>query len=257
MRVMNQALRPLIGACVVYFDDILIYSKTEADYLIHLRSVLSILRAENFYGAPNKCIFFAKSVLFLGYRISGDGISVDDSKIQVIVDWPTPTTITAIRSFHGLASFYKRFIPHFSSIMAPITDCMRGSSFTWSQAAEATFILIKMKLTTALILVLPDFSLPFELHCDASKVGIGAVLSQDNRPVAYFSEKLTGPHTRYCAYDVEFYAVVRAIRHWRHYLFQHELSSSRIMIHLSTSAARIMCLPVMPPGQRISNNLYL
>ncbi|GFP87616.1 retrovirus-related pol polyprotein from transposon gypsy [Phtheirospermum japonicum] len=106
--------------------------------------------------------------------------------------------------------------------MAPITDCIKGKNFHWNEAAENAFTCIKQKLISAPILILPDFNTPFEIHSDASKVGIGAVLSQDGRPVAYFSEKLTGPRSRYCAYDVEFYAVVRAVRHWRHYLFQRE-----------------------------------
>ncbi|GKA52991.1 putative nucleotidyltransferase, ribonuclease H [Tanacetum coccineum] len=129
-----------------------------------------------------------------GYVVSGDGIQVDESKVAAVQEWPTPTTITEVRSFHGLASFYRRFIPNFSSIMAPLTYCMKRKSFVWIK----------------------------ELHTDASKVAIGGVLSQGGRPVAYFSEKLTEPKSRYTTYDLEFYAVVQAVKHWRHYLFHKE-----------------------------------
>ncbi|KAJ9552872.1 hypothetical protein OSB04_016917 [Centaurea solstitialis] len=223
MCVMNQLFRPFIGKfVVVYFDDILIYSATFGEHLDHVRQVLTLLRRDKFYAAIKKCVFMVPKVLFLGYVISGEGIQVDESKVTVVKQWPTPKTITDVRSFHGLASFYRRFIPHFSSIMAPVTDCMKGKTFVWTDAAESAFQLIKEKLITAPILVLPDFSQAFELHTDASKVGIGGVLSQGGRPIAYFSEKLTGPKLRYSTYDVEFYAVVQAVKHWRHYLFHKE-----------------------------------
>ncbi|KAJ0735706.1 putative nucleotidyltransferase, Ribonuclease H [Helianthus annuus] len=223
MRVMNQLLRPFIGKfVVVYFDDILIYSASFSDHVVHVRQVLALLRRDRFYAATKKCVFMTPKVLFLGYVIFGDGIQVDESKVAAVQNWPTPTTITEVRSFHGLASFYRRFIPHFSSIMALVTDCMKGKTFVWTDEAELAFQVVKEKLTTALILVLPNFSQVFELHTDASKVGIGGVLSQGGRPVAYFSEKLTGPKLRYNTYDQEFYAVVQAVKHWRHYLFQKE-----------------------------------
>ena len=154
--------------------------------------------------------------------VSKDGLAVDNKKVAAIEQWPQPTSITAVRSFHGLPSFYRRFIPHFSSIMAPITDCMKGTKFTWTTDVESAFMEIKRRLTIAPLLVLPDFSLPFELHCDASKTGIGAVLSQSGRPVAYFSEKLSTAKHRYNTYDMEFYAIFQAVKHWRHYLFHRE-----------------------------------
>ncbi|CAA7042010.1 unnamed protein product [Microthlaspi erraticum] len=223
MRVMNQALRPFIGRfVVVYFDDILIFSSSMSDHLQHLRDVLLVLRRDKLFGAIQKCAFGESQVLFLGYIVSQHGLSVDPAKVEAIRSWPTPRTVTEVRSFHGLASFYRRFIHHFSSIMAPLTDCIKTSHFTWTPAAEEAFQTIKTKLTTAPILILPSFTTAFELHCDASKSGIGAVLSQEGKPVAFFSEKVAGSRLRYSTYDVELYAVVQAVKHWRHYLFHRE-----------------------------------
>jgi hypothetical protein len=137
MRVMNQALQPYIGkSVVVYFDDILIYSVDLRMHLQHLREVLTVLRKEQFFAAKGKCVFLSNQVLFLGYIVSSEGLSVDESKIEVIKQWPQPQTMTDVRSFHGLASFYRRFIPHFSGIMAPMTDCIRNNKkFVWTPKA--------------------------------------------------------------------------------------------------------------------------
>ena len=215
MRVMNQSLRPFIGKfVVVYFDDILIFSKSLAEHLEHLEAVLLILRRDQFYATMKKCEFGSPKVHFLGYIVSAEGLAVDPSKVDAIKTWPTPSTLSETRSFHGLASFYRRFVPQFSSLMAPLTDCIRRDGvFAWTPAAATAFETIKSKLISAPILALPDFTQVFELHCDASKLGIGAVLSQRNRPIAFFSEKLAGARLRYSTYDVEFYAVVQAIKH--------------------------------------------
>jgi len=223
MRVMNEICRPFIGKfLVVYFDDILIYSTSHNLHVQHLREVLTVLRREKFFAAANKCVFMTDRVIFLGYVVSKDGISVDESKVEAILNWPVPRNIHEVRSFHGLVSFYRRFIPNFSILMAPITDCMKAGNFLWTEVASEAFQQVKQKMTSAPILILPDFTQPFELHCDASKIGIGAVLSQEGRPVSFFSEKLSGSKSSYSTYDIEFYAIVRALKHWSSYLAYNE-----------------------------------
>lgn len=191
MRAMNQILCPFIDKfLVVYFDYILIYSATPKLHLEHLKAVLEVLRKEKFYAGIKKCSFMTNQVLFLVILVSKEGIIVDDSKVATIRSWHIPTSLHEVRSFHVLVSFYRRFIANFSTIMSPITDCMKTRKFVWNDEATKTFELIKQKMTTAPVLVLPDFNKSFELHCDASKVGVGAVLSQEQRLVAFYSEKL-------------------------------------------------------------------
>ncbi|KAJ9567692.1 hypothetical protein OSB04_003658, partial [Centaurea solstitialis] len=205
MRLMNEVLRPFLGDfVVVYFDDILVYSK--------------VLRSQKLYGKLEKCEFFSPKVTFLGYVVSKDGISVDESKVVAIKSWPVPSSATEVRSFHGLASFYMRFVKNFSTIVAPLTECTKQGSFEWTQSAQNAFEKIKECLCTSPILALPDFNQLFEVECDASGVGIWAVLVQNKRPIAYFSEKLNDSKKNYSTYDKEFYAIVRALDHWSHYL---------------------------------------
>jgi hypothetical protein len=223
MRVMTQLLRPFIDKfVVVYFDDILIFSRNFSEHLQHIRQVMEVLRFESLFINLKKCTFAQDSVLFLGFIISAQGISVDSSKIQAITDWPIPTNVHDVRSFHGLASFYRRFIKDFSAIMGPIIECTKVGSFSWSPAAQQAFEVIKSKLTETPVLKLPDFAQPFEVACDASHVGIGGVLSQQRHPIAYFSEKLNETRRRYPAYDLELYAIIQSLKYWRHYLINRE-----------------------------------
>ena len=210
MRFMNQVLKPFTGKfVVVYFDDILVYSKDKVAHVEHLRAVLQLLRQNQLYANAKKCRFMVDSLEFLGFVVSAKGVEVDPVKIEAITSWPNPKTLTEIRSFHGLATFYRRFIKNFSTITAPLTECLKGGRFTWNSEAEESFQVIKKMMTQAPILALPDFEKLFEVDCDASKIGIGAVLSQEGRPVAYFSEKLNGARQNYSTYDLEFMLLFR------------------------------------------------
>ena len=223
MRLMNQVLRPFIGKyVVVYFDDILIYSRSEADHMVHLRAVLEVLEENKLFINFKKCSWLTERLLFLGFVISSEGILVDEEKVRAIREWPTPKTVGEVRSFHGLATFYRRFIRDFSSIVAPITECLKKGKFQWSEAADTAFAVIKEKLCTTPVLALPSFEKLFEVECDASGIGIGAVLSQEKKPVAFFSEKLSDARRKWSTYDQEFYAIVRALKNWEHYLIQRE-----------------------------------
>ncbi|KAE8695306.1 hypothetical protein F3Y22_tig00110721pilonHSYRG00071 [Hibiscus syriacus] len=196
MRFMHQVLRPFMGKLVVvYFDDILVYSPTWTSHFDHLRAVFEMLKTECLFVNQKKCSFFPTSVTFLGFVVSTDGVHADQSKVDAVMEWPRPKTLHDIRSFHGLASFYRRFIRNFSTLIAPITECLKGRDFQWSEEAEASFQLVKQKMTEAPVLALPDFDKVFEVNCDAYGVGIGGVLSQAGRP---------------------------SLKHWRHYLVQKE-----------------------------------
>ena len=224
MRLMNHVLRAFLGKfVVVYFDDILIYSKCLDDHVEHVRCVLDVLRAESLFANLKKCTFCMEKVVFLGYVVSANGIEVDEEKVKAIREWPTPNNASEIRSFHGLASFYRRFIREFSSIATPLNEIVKKNiGFTWGDAQEHAFNMLKEKLCNAPLLVLPNFEKTFEIECDASGIGIGAVLMQEGRPICYFSEKLNGAALRYPTYDKELYALVRALQTWQHYLWPKE-----------------------------------
>jgi hypothetical protein len=224
MRLMNHVLRPFIGKfVVVYFDDILIYSRTLHEHVSHIEQVLLVLRKEQLYANLEKCTFCTDKLVFLGFVVSTHGIEVDESKIEAIKNWPTPINVSQVRSFHGLASFYRRFVKDFSAIASPLNELTRKNvQFVWGQSQENAFQELKKRLTEAPLLALPDFTKAFEVECDASGIGIGGVLMQEGKPVAYFSEKLNGAQLNYPVYDKELYALVRVLEVWQHYLWPKE-----------------------------------
>jgi len=178
MRLMNEVLRAFIGRfVVVYFDDILMYSKFLDGHMDHLRVVFNALRDAYLFGNLEKCIFCTYQVSFLGYVITPQGIEMDKSKVEAIKSWPVPHTITQVRSFLGLAGFYRRFVKDFSVIAAPLHELTKkGLVFHWGKAQGTSFDTLKDKLTHMPLLQLPNFGKTFDLECDASGVGIRGVL---------------------------------------------------------------------------------
>jgi hypothetical protein len=151
-------------------------------------------------------------------------LMMDPNKVEVIKKWPSPRNIFEVRSFHGLASFYRKFIKKFSGISATMMDTVkkRHKYFHWTEEAEKSFSLLKRKIMEQLVLVLLDFQNTFQVKCDASRFAIGAVLSQEDRLISYFGEKLNEEKEKYSTYYKEFYAIIHALKKWRHYLIPEE-----------------------------------
>jgi hypothetical protein len=189
MYLMNSVfMQELDKFVVVFIDDILIYSKNPEDHAKHLHVILQRLRDHHLYAKFSKCEFWLDIVKFLGHTISGDGISVDPSKVQEVMDWKPPATVHQIRSFLGLAGYYRHFIPDFSRIAKPMTELLKkGVKFSWDQKCDDAFHILNDHLTTAPVLAQPDVSKPFDIYCDASGTELGCVLMQDNRVIAYAS----------------------------------------------------------------------
>ena len=180
MRTMNQVFRSRIGKFVIiYFDDILVFSKTMEEHVEHLKVILDILQAERLFINPEKSEFCKDKLIFLGSVISANGLSMDPEKVKAILEWPIPQNITEVKSFHGLVNFYKRFIRNISGISTPLTDCTRGKIFNWTKVATVRFEQLKKRVTEAPILTLPDFDKIFTVECDASRVSIRGVSSQE------------------------------------------------------------------------------
>ncbi|GJP49623.1 hypothetical protein CLOM_g8809 [Closterium sp. NIES-68] len=195
--------------------DILVYSKTEEEHTQHLKWVLGKLREHKFDARLWKCHFYKRELEYLGHLVGNNRLKVDPKKMVAVQNWPVPQDVGQIRSFLGLANYFRRFLENYSTVVAPLTALTRkGSAWEWTRQCQEAFDKVKTKLTNAPVLVLPDLSQPYEVVTDASTVGIGAVLLQEGRPVAFESRKLSSAEQRYTTLEQELLAVVHALRTW-------------------------------------------
>ncbi|GJT58364.1 putative nucleotidyltransferase, ribonuclease H [Tanacetum coccineum] len=221
MDLMNRVFHEFLDKFVIVFiDDILVFSKSKEEHEEHLRTVLQILRQEKLYAKFSKCEFWLSKVAFLGHIVSAEGITMDPAKVEAITKWPRPTSVTEVRSFLGLAGYYRRFVEGFSRLALPLTKLMRkGEKFVWNEEREKSFEELKQRLVSSPILTLPSGSGGFQIYSDASKKGLGCVLMQHGKVIAYASRQLKPYEVNYPTHDLELAAVVFALKIWRHYLY--------------------------------------
>ncbi len=219
--LMNDIFRKwLDDFVVVYIDNILIYSGSLEEHEEHLHKVFQRLSENKLYAKLEKCKFGVMEVDFLGHRITQKGLKMDDHKVKAILDWELLKSVPALRSFLGLASYYRKFIKNFAKIMAPLTNLLKKSTiaYEWEEACDEAFETLKGILVKASVLKLPDFDNEFEIHSDASNFVIGGVLVQEGRPMAFESKKLSETERRWPTHEKEMWAVIHCLKTWGHYI---------------------------------------
>lgn len=224
---MNEVFKDYLNKFVlVYLDDILVYSKSAEEHEEHLRLVLQRLREHKFYANIRKCKFNQHEVEFLGHIVGANGVKVDPRKVKTVQEWPVPQDVHQLRSFLGLSNYFRKFIQGYSSLVRPLTDMLRKGgnvSRDWTAEAQQAFEGVKYSLTNAPVLTIPDLQAaqdgtPFEVVTDASKYGVGGVLLQGGKPVAFESKKFLPAEMNYSTSEKELLGVIHALKTWRCYL---------------------------------------
>jgi hypothetical protein len=217
--LMNHVFHPFLRHFVlVFFDDILIYRKTWTDHLTHVDQVLHLLSQHQLFLKQSKCAFGASEVEYLGHLVGKDGVRVDPKKIEAMQDWPHPKTLKILHGFLGLTGYYRKFVKNYGKIAAPLTALLKKNSFTWTPATAQAFQTLNMAMCTTPVLALPDFTKTFVLECDASGKGIGVVLMQEGRPLAFTSKQLSERNLGKPIYEKEMLAILHVIDLWHPYL---------------------------------------
>jgi hypothetical protein len=221
MNLMNKLFMNYLDKFVIVFiDGILVYSKDQVEHAKHLRIVQQILREHQLYAKFSKCEFWLDKLEFLGHVITKEGIAVKPRKVQAVLDWKAPKNVKEIRGFLGMAGYYRRFIEGFSKIAGAMTKLLRKDlPFEWTEKCEQSFQELKTKLTTSPVLAVPENEKYYTVYYDASKNGLGCVLMQYRKVIAYGSRQLKPHEVNYPTHDLELAAIVYALQSWRHFLY--------------------------------------
>ena len=221
MDLMNRVFQPYLDRFIIIFIyDILVYSSSSEEHSEHLRIVLQTLRERQLYAKLSKCQFWLDRVAFLGHVISVEGVSMDPHKIEAVVNWKPPKNVSEVRSILGLAGYYRKFVEGFSKIAAPLIKLTRKDvKYDWVDACQQSFEELKGRLIPAPVLALLNGRDGFVVYSDASRQGLGCVLMQNDRVIAYASRQLKKHEENYPTRDLELAAVVFALKIWRHYLY--------------------------------------
>lgn len=224
-RLMNQVLAPVLGkSALVYLDDIIIYSKNANEHLEHLNNVLELISTAGLKISPGKCEFLKNELKYLGHVVSHEGIKVDPDKVTAIREMKPPNTVRGVRGFMGMASYYRKFVPNFSALAAPLTELTKKNKrFVWTEKHQEAFQVLKDKLMMAPVLQYPDYEKTFRIHCDSSDRALGAMLCQQqdgvDMPIAFYSRKFSPAETRYSTTEKEALAIVDSVKHFSPHVF--------------------------------------
>lgn len=237
-RLMDNMLGDL--RCLVYLDDMIAHAKTFELELQRLTHIFSRLRAANLKLNPKKFELFRRRVKFLGHVVREEGVATDPEKVEVVTKWPLSQDVKDVRSFLGLCTYYRRFVPPFADVAHPLDKLTeKGQPFMWTKECDSSFHRLKEARASTPVLAYPESEEPFMLDTDASNVGIGAVLSQvhqgDERVIAYYSQALSKPERNYCITRRELLAIVKAIDHFNPYLYGRKFT-------IRTDHASFQCL---------------